>query len=417
MKDNHEDIYLAQIIIDPSIIFKARVSDIHLATEVSKRIYRAVLSCVERNIKPDLMTILDADPKIDRTYLINLSSATYSAANYKYYEKSIMRAFQLRGLQNLGSTIKDMVARDSEPSEILETTEKMLVDMATRTNDTRIYKISELVKGWLDKLEIRFHAKGKLPGISSGIMDLDKITNGFQNGRLIVVAARPSQGKSALALNISCHVALSQKLETGFISLESGNDEILSRVFSAEGNIRGQAIQLGILSESNFSTLLDVSEKLVEAPFYLYDSPNIYLTEAKSIARQMVAIHGCKIIFIDYLQLIQSDNQSIPRHEQINNISIHLKGLSRELGIPIVALAQLKRDSEGREPEISDIRESSQIEQDADTVILIYHRKDGEEEKTSLLVKKNRDGPIGQVPVVFKRDYVKFYAITNSGIN
>ena len=185
-------------------------------------------------------------------------------------------------------------------------------------------------------------------------------------------------------------------------------------MFSSEGRINGQHITTGFLKLADFQTLTDAGGRMYDAPIFLYDAPNVRFPELKSVARQMVAVHKVKAIFVDYLQIVAWEDSRLAKHEQVAAVSLGLKELARELKVPIVALSQLKRDAEGREPDMADLDYSKQIEQDADAIVLIYHpkAKEGEEGRPSmLLVKKNRDGPKGVVMVKFQREYVRFYEL------
>ena len=410
----HEEAFLACLVLDSSITFKSTLSEECFSVPEVRRVYRAIMSLIDKRVKPDLIAIHDEDPSIDPIYLAEIGSHEASPSNWNYYEQQIIKDFQVESLKRLGRTIQSMAEDNRDPVEIIEDAEKALLLLATRNRKQKICRAGELIPGFLSKTEERFKARGVLPGLATGIDNLDTATNGFQDSRFIVIGARPSDGKSALGLNIAAHIAIRLNVPAGVISLESGNDEMMSRLFSAEGSIDGQKLQNGLIRPSDFQSLMDVGSRIHEAPLYFYDAPNIYLAELKSVARQMVAVYKVRIIFIDYLQIIQYEDSRIPRHEQVGKVSIALKGLARELKIPIVALAQLKRDSEGRASDVSDLKDAGQIEQDADTILLIHHKqKDGEEECSWILAKKNRDGPKNAVPVVFKREYVRFYGAEN----
>lgn len=332
-----------------------------------------------------------------------------SAANWKYYETNIVKSYQRKKLIELGARLADM--GNAEPSMVIEKAENELFDLATNNSTQSIKSLAEIMPLAIDQIEARHALGGKLPGITCGLSNLDYLVGGFQDDRYIVIGARPSDGKSALALNMACHIAIVGKLPVGFISAESSNTEIAMRVISSQGHIQGNVLSTGKLGAVDIDGLLGVGERIKGASMFLYDAPNVRFQEMKSIARQMVSMHGCKIIFLDYIQIVQWENQTLPHHEQVAEISKGLKQLARELHIPIVGLSQLKRDSEGREPEMADLDYSKQLEQDADTLIFIHHpkRKDGEREDSRLLIKKNRDGAKGMVKVVFKREYVRFH--------
>lgn len=407
----YEESLLSCILISPSIIFKTKIGETYFGYEETRKLFRAMLACADKKIVIDYVSVGDADPTLDKTYAVRLSAAQPSSANWKFYEDKIITAYQIRRILDIGRFMAGIQEND-EPSEYIERAEKELLDLATGTNSDEITKLSSLLPAAVKKIEERFRNRGKLPGLSTGLTDLDAMIGGIQAGRYYVIGARPSDGKSALAINMACHIGIREGVAVGIISAESSNDEIVTRMFSAEARINGQYLSSGFIRASDLSILAEAAATMAEAPIYLYDAPNVRFPEMRSVARQMIAVYKIKALFIDYLQIVQWTDQRIAKHEQVAAVSLGIKELARELKIPIIALSQLKRDAEGREPDMADLDYSKQIEQDADAIVLIYHPKvgEGEEAKPSLLLlKKNRDGPKGVVKVVFKREYVRFY--------
>jgi replicative DNA helicase len=293
--------------------------------------------------------------------------------------------------------------------------ENELLELGTNEQTRSIKKASDVMPDVAKEIEARTKIKGGIPGIGTGLYGLDSLIGGLQDDRYIIIGARPSDGKSALAINMACNVAIELQTPTGIISAESSNKEIMTRVVASEGHIMGGHMAMGVMSGSDIQSLLAVGEKINPAPLYLYDAPNIRFGELKSVARQMVTLYKIKVLFVDYIQIIQWEDSRLAIHEQVAAVSRGLKQLARELKIPIVGLSQLKRDSEGREPELADLDYSKQLEQDGDVIVLIYHPKakkdedENAERESLLLVKKNRDGPKGAAHVQFRREYVKFY--------
>ena len=412
MNDN-EAYLLACILIEPDLIFKASIGEGHFFNGANRRIYRAMQECADKRIKIDYISISDVDAEIDKKYLVILNDKVPSAANWKYYEGKLIDEYQRQKLLHLGRVLAEITSNDT-PSEYIEMAENELLELGTNGQSRKVQRIGEAMPTAIDKIQERNKLKGKVPGICSGIPNLDALIGGFQEDRYIIIGARPSDGKSAIALNMACNIAIAQKIPAGIISAESSNTEIVTRAISSEGHILGQNIMTGCLSTADMSSLVDVSEKMRMCPLYLYDAPNVRFGELKSVARQMVAVHKVRALFIDYVQIIRWEDARLAIHEQVAAVSRGLKQLARELKIPIIGLSQLKRDSEGREPEMADLDYSKQLEQDADALIFIYHPKkvEGQEPKPSLLlVKKNRDGGKGVVKVNFKREYVKFYQV------
>lgn len=407
---DNEQSFMACVLNKPDIIFKTTLREDQFLDGDSRRLFRACMACADKKIAIDYISIHEVAPELPVAYVMQVHDMAPSGANWPFFEKLIKQDFQREKLQQLGRVLREV---EGDPAEYIERAERELLSLAVDTNTTTIEPLQKIIVPTLQKIEERYHNRGKLPGLSTGLDKLDGFIGGLQESRYYVIGARPSDGKSALAVNMVCHIGLREESPVGLISAESSNTEICTRIFSSEGHINGQKISSGALGASDFQSLQQAGEKMYEAPIYLYDAPNIEFSEAKSIARQMVAVYKIKALFVDYLQIIQWADQRLQKREQIAGISLGLKQLARELKIPVVALAQLRRDAEGREPEMADLAESSQVEKDADGIILIYHpkpSKEGAEPPGSmLLIKKNRDGPRGAVFVNFQREYVRFY--------
>lgn len=414
-----ENCLLSAIMITPSIIFKTKINEEYFFDTDNRELFRAMKTCSSSGAAIDYVSVCEANPRLDKTYAVKIRDTMPSSANWKHYEGKIIDAYRRRKLRDVGLMLIDK-NEAGDTTETIEQAEKMLLDLSAGNTDAEITKLGSLIVPALGFIEERYKAKGKLPGISTGMTDLDGMIGGLQASRYYVIGARPSDGKSALAVNMMANIGIREKVPVGFISAESSNNEIVIRLFSSEGRINGQRISSGFLAPSDFRSLQDAGTKMYDAPVYLYDAPNVRFPEMKSVARQMVASYHVGVIFLDYLQIVQWEDQDLAKHEQVAAISMALKTLARELKIPIVALSQLKRDSEGREPEMADLDYSKQIEQDADAIILIYHpkpvepkegKKPPEPKQSMLLVKKNRDGPKGAVFVKFEREFVRFYEL------
>lgn len=413
-----EATFLGCILQDPQVIFKTTLTEGHFFEGKHRRIFIAMRKCADDGVAIDYIAVRDRDDQIDRAYITQVHDAVFSAANWKFYQGRLIRAYQLRKLERLGRTIAEL-SKERDPGEVIELAEKELLEIGTNGQTRRVVRLHEVMPEAVNKIKERSESHGQLPGLSTGIEGLDFLIGGLQNSRYYIIGARPSEGKSALALNIATAIAMDYNTSVGIISAESSNYEIAMRAISSRGRIRGNALMLGLLSPRDMTNLTEAVEKIKAAPVWLYDAPNPEFNEVKSVARQMVALNKTACLIVDYVQILQWADRSIPFHEQVKNISLSLKQLARELKIPVVALAQLRRDAQNREPEISDLGDSSQLEKDADALMFIYHKKakrddDGREmepEKSYLLVKKNRDGACGQVNVVFDREHVTFRQI------
>jgi len=298
----------------------------------------------------------------------------------------------------------------------LEEAQNKLFSLAEMDQTQRFMTMEELVPETFDLIEKHFHNKDAYTGIPSGFTALDSMTSGFQSSEMIIIGARPSMGKTALALSMIQHIAITKKIPTGFFSLEMASQQIGQRLFSQESRISGSKIRSGMLKMDDFQRLQEAASRCYDAPLYVADTPNMKMLDLRAMARKMRQQYEVEIIFIDYLGLITSENanSAVPRHEQVSEISRSLKSLARELKIPIVALAQVTRDSEGKEPTLANLRDSGSIEQDADVVMFIHReRKVTDDDGTGaidakIILAKQRNGPIGNVDLLFLPQYAKF---------
>lgn len=410
MSAEHEAAFLACVLWNQDILYKTSLTEEHFLYGEHRRIYRAMQKCADDGVKVDYIAVCDRDAEITKGYIVTLGDKIASASNWAHYQGAISDEFQRARLARLGRRLAGITAAD-KPLDVIEEAENELLMLGTNGQSRKVERIADVLPQTLAKIEERVKLKGALPGIATGLPSLDIMTGGFQDDRYIVIGARPSDGKSALALNMACDIALRQRIPVGIISAESSNNEMVTRALTSEGRIRGSSIMHGLLGSKDIGALADAAGRLKDSPLYLYDAPNVRFGELKSVARQMVGVHKVRVIFVDYVQIVQWEDRRLAMHEQVANVSRGLKQLARELKVPIVGLSQLKRDSEGREPEMSDLDYSKQLEQDADTLIFIYHpRPKGDEEPkpSMLLIKKNRDGPKGAVLVDFFREYVRF---------
>jgi replicative DNA helicase len=274
----------------------------------------------------------------------------------------------------------------------------------------------ELIPDTFSIIEKHLHNQDAYTGIPSGFAALDTMTSGFQDSEMIIIGARPSMGKTALALSMIQHIAIQKNIPTGFFSLEMSYTQIGQRLVSQVARISGSKIRSGMLTQADFQRLQDAAGLCYDAPLCVADTPNMKMLDLRAMARKMKQQHQVKIIFIDYIGLITSENFSsnTPRHEQVSEISRSLKSLARELNIPIVALCQVSRDSEGKEPTLANLRDSGSIEQDADVVMFIHRERKATDDDgngaidAKILLAKQRNGPIGNVDLMFLPQYAKF---------
>jgi len=314
------------------------------------------------------------------------------------------------------SIVANAFAETDKVDQILDQAEKSVFDIALKRIRGGFQKIDSVIKSVLDKIDTLYSKKEALTGVSTGYPDLDKLTAGFQNSELIILAARPSVGKTALCLNIAGHVAIQHNVPVAIFSLEMSKDQLAQRMLCAEAEIDAQKLKTASLSDTGWKKLTRALGKLSEAPIFIDDSASLTSTEIRAKARRLKLERGLGMIIIDYLQLIRGRSRVENRVQEISEIARSLKTLARELDIPVIALSQLSRAVEQRNdriPRLSDLRESGEIEQTAD-VVLFIHREDYYNPQSErgniaeIIIAKQRNGPIGKIELVFRKDITKF---------
>ncbi len=380
-----------------------------------QRIYEAILSLFDHGQSIDLITLADelrARGTLEScggmAYISRLTSSVPTSANAEFYARIVQAASIRRTLARVSQEIIAHAHDEStEISAILEEAERRIFEISDRNQTGTYSPAKEIVKQTFEAIEKLSGSQSEYSGIPSGFKDLDSLTLGFQNSEFIVIGARPSVGKTALALSIAANVAVKQKIPVGFFSLEMSAMAIMQRLLSMEARLDSHKMRIGMLTPGDFSRLTDACSRMYEAPLYISDSPDLKLLDLRAQARRMKSNHGVKIIFIDYITLVGSENRDLPRHEQIADISRSLKALARELSLPVIALSQVRRETEGKRPNLADLRESGSIEQDADVVIFI-HSEDPKVDEREIIVAKQRNGPVGELRLAFISRYTKF---------
>jgi replicative DNA helicase len=408
---------LGAVLIDaealPTIIPLLRPEDFYRGAH--QRIYEAVLALFDRGQSIDLITLTDelrARGTLELcgggAYVSRLTSAVPTSANVEFYAR-IVQASSIR--RTLARVSQEIISRahdeSSEISLILEEAERRIFEISDRNQTGTYSPAKEIVKQTFDAIERHYHSKTEYTGIPCGFKELDQLTMGFQNSEFIVIGARPSVGKTAFALTIAANMAIRQKIPVGFFSLEMSAMAMMQRLLSMEARLDSQRMRTGMLSPADFSRITEACSRLYDAPLYISDSPDLKLLDLRAQARRMKSKQDVKIIFVDYITLIGSENRDLPRHEQIAEVSRSLKALARELGLPVIALSQVRRETEGKKPNLADLRESGSIEQDADVVIFI-HTEDLKAEVREISVAKQRNGPVGDLQLAFLARYTKF---------
>ncbi len=352
-------------------------------------------------------------------FVRELITAVPTSANVKYYAQIVYEKSMLRRLIKLNEEIANICYVGAEPmEEILETTEKRIFELLQNRNTGDHVPIKEIVLNALDRIEKASKSKGTVTGIPTGFLDLDYKLSGLQPSDLVLIAARPSMGKTAFVLNIAQHVAFKTNRSVAVFSLEMSKEQLVNRLFSLESQVDSQSLRTGNLKDSDWEKLIESAGIIGKSKLIIDDTPGISVTELRSKCRKYKLEYDLKLIIIDYLQLMSGSigKRSDSRQQEISEISRSLKAIARELNVPVIALSQLSRAVEQRpdhRPMLSDLRESGAIEQDADVVMFIYrddyYNKDTDTpNQAEIIIAKQRNGPIGTVNLAWLPDYTKF---------
>src|SRR5690625_2658563 len=387
-------------------------------------IFEAMFSLFEKGEPIDIVTVttfLANSDKLDIagsvTYLTDIAGSVPTAANISYYSKIVEEKALLRRLIHTATNIvTETFAKEDEVSEVLDEAERSILEVSSRQNASAFKPIKDVLIDVYDNIEQLHNAKSDVTGIPTGYRDLDRMTSGFQRNDLIIIAARPSMGKTAFALNIAQNVAIKTTENVAIFSLEMGAEQLVQRMLCAEGNIDSQRLRTGKLEQDDWGKLTMAMGSLSHAGIYIDDAPGIRVTDIRSKCRRLKQEHGLGMIIIDYLQLIQGSERSKEnRQQEVSEISRSLKSLARELEVPLIALSQLSRGVEARQdkrPMMSDLRESGSIEQDADIVGFLYrddyYDNESEQQNIEIILAKQRNGPTGTVELAFVKEFNKF---------
>lgn len=393
--------------------------------EGHREIYTALKEMAERGRPIDLVTVteeLKSRDALDKVggaaYLASLAGAVPTAVNAGHYANIVADKGLLRSLINTCTQLASRAYEEGADSEVLlDEAERMIMGLSQRRIGKSYRSIRELLVEALERIEQLCQKKGSITGLPTGFDDLDKYTSGLQPSDLVLLAARPSMGKTSLALNIAQNVAVKYRVPVAIFSLEMSSDQVVQRILCAEALVDQQKMRTGYLQENDWPRLMKAAAKLSEAPLFIDDTPAISLLELRSKARRLKLEHGIGLLVIDYLQLIQTGRRSENRVQEISEISRFLKSLARELDIPVLALSQLSRAVEqrggDRRPMLSDLRESGSLEQDSDMVMFIYrddyYNEDSENKGVAdLIIAKHRNGPTGTIQLAFLKEFTKF---------
>jgi replicative DNA helicase len=392
--------------------------------EAHQKIFNCMLALSDRSEPLDLITLTNALKKKREleeiggaSYLASLVESVPTAANIAYYAKIVKEKSILRKLISTATEIVTQSYQEGKDLEdFLDEAEQAIFRISEHRVKPAFYPIKEIVKESFKVIERLYEKKELITGVPSGFKDLDRRTAGFQNADLIIVAGRPSMGKTALCLNIAQHASINAKIPTAVFSLEMSKEQLAIRMLCSEARVDSGRLRSGFLNESDWPKLTMAAGALSDAPIFIDDTPAISVLELRAKARRLKADRGLGLVIIDYLQLMRGRSGLERREQEISEISRSLKALAKELNIPVLAISQLSRKAEdrpGRRPQLSDLRESGAIEQDADVIIFIYrdevYNPDSDRKGTAeVVIGKQRNGPTGKVDLTFISEFTTF---------
>jgi len=429
-----EEAVLGAILVNPNVITKVveTLKPESFYKPAHRFVYEAMLQLFNSNERIDIVSVSDVlnyNSKLEtiggRAFVNDLCYKTITTSNIEYYAKIVQEKAIKRALINAGSEIVSFGYDVNPIDQSLDSAEKLIFDIASKKATTDLVHVKDLVLKTYENITYRYEHKGELSGIPTSFYDLDATLNGLQKSDLIILAARPAMGKTALALNIAQNVAIKAQIPVAIFSLEMSKHQLIQRMLSSEAEIDSQRIRTGNLQNKDWEKLVSSMDDIAKAPIYIDDTPGSTLTDIRAKCRRLkMEEKNLGLVMIDYLQLIESSGRE-DRTQQISAISRGLKILAKELDVPVLALSQLSRATESRtdkRPMLSDLRESGSIEQDADIVMFIYrddyYKRDDDEEDISakaiskgeseIIIAKHRNGSVGSVKLLFQDNITKF---------
>lgn len=397
----------------------------------NKIVFKTMLSLLEKGEPIDATTMVSALTNQGQikeigglNYVVELVNSTPTSKNVEHYANLVKEKATLRKMiADLSDSLSSAYQGDVSIDDIIAKTEKSMLDISNQNKGTGFRNVADILDTHMQMVETRSQTDGVVTGLSTGFVGLDKITTGLHEDNLIILAARPAMGKTALALNIAQHIAVKEKKPVAIFSLEMGAESLIERMLASEGMVEGYHLKTGNLSVEEWSRLVHAQGNLYDAPIFVDDTAGIRISEIRSKARKLAQeMGGLGVIIIDYLQLI-TGSKGENRQQVVSEISRELKILAKDLKVPVIALSQLSRAVEQRQdkrPMLADLRESGSIEQDADIVAFLYRdayyqKEQGDSQEannvTELILEKNRHGSLGTVKLYFHKEYTKFSSV------
>jgi replicative DNA helicase len=423
---------LGAVLQDPGALLKAmevlRPEDFY--KEAHRKIFRACVELFERNEPVDLVTLANElmrrkhlDEVGGASQLSALVDAVPTAANVAHHARVVKDKAVLNALiQKATAVVSKAYADTDDTDQLLDWAEQQIFEISQDKVSRSFFPVKSILKGTFQLIEKLYDRKSHVTGVPTGFTDFDRLTSGLQPAELIVVAGRPSMGKTSFCLNIAQHAAIRENITVAIFSLEMSKEQLVQRMLCSEASVDSHRLRTGYLSDADWPKLTTAAGRLSEASVYIDDTPGISLLEMRAKARRLKAERGLGMVIIDYLQLISGRSRAENRQQEISEISRGLKAMAKDLAVPVVALSQLSRAVESRDPprpQLSDLRESGAIEQDADVVTFlyrpaVYRKRKGEETEepednsTEIIIGKQRNGPTDTVYLTFLREYTRF---------
>ncbi len=424
--DEAEQAVLGALLIDKEAI--TTVSEIvkpeHFYNESNKQIYSAMIELYEERKPIDVLTLTNLLKKrnvYEKTggtgYLSTLTNIVPTSANVLHYAQIVREKYVRRSLIKIGASLTDMAfTEDTESGEVLDRAEQSIFQVSQENVRQGFFHIKDALAQSFDRLD-ELHKSGEIfRGIETGFVDLDFLLSGLQESNLVVLAARPGQGKTAFVINIAQHVSVDTKKSVGIFSLEMSKEELVDRMLISQCDLDAWKLKTGKLSDDDFERLSNAMGELAEAPIFIDDTPGISIAEIRTKARRLQMETGLRLLIVDYLQLVDPGRRFENRVQEVTYVSQNLKNLARELKIPVIAVSQLSRAVEHRgerKPQLADLRESGAIEQDADVVMFLYTADEefSPQRIVRVSVAKHRNGPVGEKELLFRGDRIRFYNV------
>lgn len=411
-----EESSIAEVVdlLDPASFYK----------EAHQKIFNCILSLYNERRSIDVITLTDAlrqrgelDAVGGAGYIAELATAVPTAANVRHHARIVKdKALARHLIRTATQIVTDSFESSADIYTLLDRAEKNIFDIALKRIETTITPIKEIIKDSIEAIDELYQRKAHVTGLGTGFNDLDVMTAGLQKSDLIVVAGRPSMGKSAFVCSIAERVAVIEKKPVAFFSLEMSKEQLVQRMLCSYARVEGHRVRTGFLGQADWPKLTSAAGKLSEAPIYIDDTAAISALEIRAKARRLKSRFDIQLVVVDYLQLMRGSSGVENRQQEISGISMSLKALARELSVPVIAISQLSRAVESRSdhrPQLSDLRESGAIEQDADVVILLlreeyYLPTEENKGKAEVIIAKQRNGPVGSLELAFLKEFTRF---------